>query len=358
VLRSPSLAGQSLPVVAVADGQREVAGAPGPNGQALVVSTSGRRLGGRPVAIAVAADFAPVEAQFAAVLSRYAQVSIAVFAMLVVLQVAIVRLALAPLARVRDDVARLERGEIRSLRETVPAEVRPLVREVNRMLALLSERLQRSRESLGNLAHALKAPLTVLTHIAGDERLRRDPQLGSAMMEQLDLLRARIDSELRRARVAGGRATEEAVDLPAEVEALAATVRKIHRERDLAVECRVDRAMRFRGDREDLLELCGNLLDNACKWARSRVVLTARVDGGAIITVEDDGPGCPPEDLARLARRGTRLDEATEGHGLGLAIARAIAASYGAELRLDRSAELGGFRATVVFPPSGGAAPA
>jgi signal transduction histidine kinase len=161
---------------------------------------------------------------------------------------------------------------------------------------------------------------------------------------------ARIDSELRRARAAGGRASGPAVELREEIEALAATLRKIHRERELDIECRIGRALRFHGDREDLLEICGNLLDNACKWARARVVVSARDGNGLVLAVEDDGPGCSPEDMARLAQRGMRLDEGTEGHGLGLSIARGIAAPYGASLRFDRSEELGGFRATLAFP--------
>jgi signal transduction histidine kinase len=99
-----------------------------------------------------------------------------------------------------------------------------------------------------------------------------------------------------------------------------------------------------------VLELCGNLLDNACKWARSRVLVSVRDEHPLVLTVEDDGPGCSPEDLSRIAQRGVRLDEATEGHGLGLAIARSIASSYGAELRFGRSETLGGFEVVVTFP--------
>ena len=171
------------------------------------------------------------------------------------------------------------------------------------------------------------------------------------MTEQLELLRGRIDSELRRARVAGGHAPGSAPDLSAAIESLLATLRKLYRDRNLVIDCRIDPRVRFHGDREDLLELCGNLLDNACKWARSRVLISAREAGGTVLTVEDDGPGCPPEGLAQIAGRGVRLDETIEGHGLGLAIASSIAASYGAELRFGRSDELRGFQASVTFPP-------
>ena len=350
-LRSPSLVYQSLPVTPMGRGQRWVGHVAGPKEQALLVSATGYEFEGRPVTIAVAADLKPIQAEFDQLMARYTQVSLLMFALLVVLQVGIVRLALTPLRRVRADVSRLERGEIEQLRETVPAEVRPLVREVNRLLALLAQRLLRSRQSLGNLAHALKTPLTVLTQMADDDHIRCHPVLGPQMAEQLGMLRRRIDSELRRARVAGGRRPGAPLDLPAEVAALVTTLRKLYRDRGLDIACRVHPEIRFHGDREDLLELCGNLLDNACKWARSRVTVSARDERGLVLAVEDDGPGCSPEDIGRIAQRGVRLDEDIAGHGLGLAIASSIASSYGAQVRFGRSQELGGLAVTVTFPP-------
>ena len=350
VLRSPSLVGESLAVTPVARGQRHVVHIAGPKEQALLLSATGYEIQGRQITIAVAGDLKPIQWEFDRLRVRYTQVSVIMFVLLVVLQIGIVRLALAPLRRVRADVSRLERGEIGQLGERVPAEVLPLVREVNRLLTLFTRRLQRSRESLGNLAHALKAPLTVLTHMARDDHLQRDPVLGGQMSKQLGILRGRIDSELRRARVAGGRTSGMPLDLAAEIESLAATLRKLYRDRELDIACRVDPGAKFVGDREDLLELGGNLLDNACKWARSRVLISVRDQDGMLLAVEDDGPGCSPEDLVRIAQRGVRLDETTEGHGLGLAIAGSIASSYGAEMRFGRSQEFGGFEVMVIFP--------
>lgn len=351
-LRSPSLGDRVLPVAPVAPGARSVGEVDGADGETLLVSAHGYAFEGREVTIAVAADLRPVHVQAGRMLQRYTALSIMMFALLVVLQIVIVRVALAPLRRVRSDVTRLEHGEIAQLGEAVPAEVLPLVREVNRLLTLLGERLRRSRESLGNLAHALKAPLTVLTQTAEDERIRGDAALHAEVTAQLERLRSRIDSELRRARVAGGRAAAGGVDLAAELQSLAGTLGKLYRERRLDIECRIDPSARFLGDREDLLELCGNLLDNACKWARSKVALSVRGEGALTIAVEDDGPGCSEADLERLARRGVRLDEDTAGHGLGLSIARDIAASYGGRLRFGRSQALGGFQATITFPPA------
>ena len=349
-LRSPSLVHESLAVPEINRGGRYVGQVTGPAQQVLLLSATGYELQGHSITIAVAADLKPIQSQFERLMTRYTQASMVMFALLVALQVGIVRWALAPLRRVQADVHRLARGEIGQLGERVPAEVLPLVREVNRLLALLARRLQRSRESLGDLAHALKAPLTVLTNMAENDHLPHDPAQGRQMAEQLRILRSRIDTELRRARVAGGGISGAPLDLKAELDALVATLRKLYPDRKLDIACRVNPGMTFGGDREDLLELCGNLLDNACKWARSRVLVSARVENGMVLLVEDDGPGCSPENLSQIPRRGVRLDEATEGYGLGLSIANSIAISYGAEIRFGRSQELGGFEAKVIFP--------
>lgn len=353
LIRSPSLSGLTLAAAPQQPGQRTVAVITGPLQRATLLSASGYAFEGRPVTIVVATDMRPVASALAQLTARHARASLLMFALLLAVQVAIVRWALSPLARVRADVGRLERGEIDQLGERVPAEVLPLVRELNRLLALLTRRLQRSREALGNLAHALKTPLAVLTHMAEQDRSRQDPVLGDAMLQQLQLLRNRIDSELRRARVAGGGGHAATIDLAAEMTALATTLRMLYRERQLAVRCEAQEGLQLQCDREDVLELAGNLLDNACKWARSQVLLRVYRDGPAgavVLQVEDDGPGCPEADLARLARRGVRLDEATAGHGLGLAIAAGIAASYDTAITFGRSPTLGGFMAAVRFP--------
>ena len=349
-LRSPSLADLDLGVRPAAPGSRTLKDVAGPNGQALLLSTTGHEIEGRAVTIAVAADLMRVRAEFGRLMSRYTHVSLALFSLLVVLQVGIVRFALAPLRRVTEDVRRLEHGEIVQLGERVPSEVLPLVREVNSLLTLLARRLQRSRNSLGNLAHALKAPLTVLTHIANDEHVMHAPVLARQMGDQLRILRSRIDAELRRARVAGSRAPGLPLPLAAEIDTLVATLRKLYRDRTLEIDCRIAEDARFRGDREDLLELCGNLLDNACKWAKSKVRITASDGSGLKFTVEDDGPGCSAQALGQISQRGVRLDESVEGHGLGLSIVRGIIEAYGGEIEFGRSSALGGFQAVVTFP--------
>ncbi|MBK7766130.1 MAG: sensor histidine kinase [Sulfuritalea sp.] len=355
-IRSPSLGNFNIEVGATAPGRTETSRRAGPNRQQLLVSAHGVERSGRQFTIAVAADMLPVRERIDAFLLRYTLLTLTMFAVLLALQVWIVRRALAPLRRAQADVVRLEHGEITQLGESVPSEVLPLIRNINHLLAVLGERLRRSRESLGNLSHALKTPLTLLTQMSDHESIRADPALRTQIQEQLRVLGGSIDRELRRARVAGQSSSSPEVDLLAETDLLVMTMRKLHRDRDLDIATTISPAARFRGDREDLIELAGNLLDNACKWARHQVGVSIGKDAmdGFLLTIEDDGPGCPDADLERIVARGVRLDEATAGHGLGLAIVRDIVSSYGGELLFGRSSRLGGMLVSVSIPVGGG----
>ena len=324
----------------------------GPQDQRLLLVGRTFQVQNQPVAIAVTEDFTPVNAGFRQLLLEFVLVAAALFGALLLLQRLIVRRGLAPLEQMRRELPRLASGEIPRLPVDTPAEVRPLVIELNRLLELLTQRQRRSRHALGNLAHALKTPLTALTQLA-----EQPPPPGDAtgwwdeLRQQLQHIRALTERELKRARIAGGGAPGQRVLLEREAVDLVATLRRIHRDRDIAIETQIPPGSSFAGDRDDLLELLGNLLDNACQWARSVVRLTARLDAAALwLRVEDDGPGCPPELLDSLRQRGARIDESRAGHGLGLAIAGDIVTQYGGTLRLDRSGDLSGFLAEAMLP--------
>ena len=233
------------------------------------------------------------------------------------------------------------------MRAETPIEIQPLVAEINRLIELMGQRLQRSRHALGNLAHALKTPLTQLLQLA-----ERQPQdLRTELERPTRQVKILIERELKRARIAGGAAPGQRVLLKREVADLVDTLGKIYREKALRIDCHIPSGSLFPGDRDDLLELLGNLLDNACQWAAGRVRLSvAESDFCLSVSVEDDGPGCPPAHLDRLTRRGARLDEDRNGHGLGLAIVADIVDQYGGFLRLGRSQDLGGFAARIEFP--------
>jgi len=325
--------------------------ASGPRQQQLLVVARQFRIQDRPVAIAVTEDFSDLAAGLRRLTLWLALTALLLLGGLIIVQRLLIRRGLRPLETARQDIIRLGRGEIQHLSGPSPREMQPLVEEINRLIVVMEQRLQRSRHALGNLAHALKTPLTILSHLAAQPRVKAQGELCGDLERQTRQIQLLIERELKRARIAGAAAPGQRVVLAGEVDDLIATLRKIHRAKALAIQCRIPTDLAFPGDRDDLLELLGNLLDNACRWAAGTVRLTVTVTAGwQWLTVEDDGPGCAPAELERLTRRGIRIDESQAGHGLGLAIVTAIVEQYDGRIRLGRSAELRGFQVEVALP--------
>jgi signal transduction histidine kinase len=217
------------------------------------------------------------------------------------------------------------------------------------LLAHTEDSLKRSRNALGNLGHALKTPLAVLLSLASSEQLDAHPQLRLVLKDQLEQVRLRLNRELNRARLAGDALPGALFDCDAELPGLLATLNMIHGEH-LHLSYAAPTGLQLPWDREDLLELLGNLLDNACKWADAEVRLSVVETAQAYeLNVEDDGPGIPQDQRDQVISRGTRLDEQTDGHGLGLGIVRDIVDTWGGELLLQES-EWGGLKVTIDLP--------
>jgi len=272
-------------------------------------------------------------------------------ALLLLLQRRLIIRGLAPLDDAVDACRRLERGEIVPVVVSAPTEVRPMLDAVNRLVHYQAQRLARVRHAAGNLSHALKTPLTVLAQAAGETRASGNAALAATLEMQLETMRATIERELRRARLAGGGPSGSGFDARAQLRNLVGALERLHRDRKPAIEIDVPEE-RFPLDREDMLELFGNLLDNAYKWARSRVRIEIRrnlADEFAFV-IEDDGPGVAPETLGQLGLAGMRTDEHQPGHGLGLAIVSDIVAQYGGSIRYLRSSSLGGLRVEGCIP--------
>ncbi|MBZ4194192.1 MAG: sensor histidine kinase [Candidatus Contendobacter sp.] len=326
--------------------------ATGPQSQDLLLVGRAVAVQGQSVTLLVTEDFSPVSAGLRRLLLQFGLMALILFGGLLLIQRLIVRRGLAPLEQIRRELARLARGEIPQLPVTVPDEVRPLVAELNRLLELLGHRQQRARHALGNLAHALKTPLTALTQLAEQP----PPSEAAAawwpdLRQQIQQIRTLTEREMKRARIVGGGTPGQRVLLNQEVADLIATLHLIHGGWNLQIEAQVPADSAFPGDRDDLLELLGNLLNNACEWATTTVRLTVAADREQLrLGVEDDGPGCPPEQLELLRQRGTRIDESRAGYGLGLAIVGDIVSQYGGTLQLGHSAELGGFLAEATIP--------
>ena len=254
---------------------------------------------------------------------------------------------LRPLDELRAKLARVRGGDARALDGTYPAEVQPLVDDLNALLVDREEAIGRALKTAGDLAHGLKTPLAVLAHEAERAQRAGHEELAATIDQQVERMRRQVEYQLARARAtasAGAAAGMRCAVAPS-VEGLTRTMFRLHASRGLSIVSDVPPNLAIRGRREDLDEMLGNLLDNACKWARSRVSISASVEGErAIITVDDDGPGLDPSMRGAVLQRGVRADEAAPGSGLGLAIVRDLAELYGGGIALETSPE-GGVRA-------------
>jgi signal transduction histidine kinase len=258
-----------------------------------------------------------------------------------------VRFGLRPLRGLQRALADIRSGRVKKLPESFPEEVQPVVSELNAMLGHDAMKLERARTQAGNLAHALKNPLTVIRNEAREVAGER----GEILREQAAAVSEHIDHYLSYARAAGaGDVLGARAAVGDAVEDLRFTMALLHKDRGLEMAVSLGEQLFFRGDAHDLEEMLGNLMDNACKWARERVAVGARqADGRLLIAVEDDGPGIPDERLAEVIHRGGRLDERVPGSGLGLAIVHDLAELYSGALTLGAS-PLGGLRAELDLP--------
>jgi len=346
-IRSRSLWDETLEIPAVAVGEVRTFTGRGPGEQHLQLRTAGYRKGGRKFSLTVAEDMAPMAAD----IHRFQLLALGLLAFallaIVLIQRYVLRRGFRALDEVRDQVRLVSAGQMQQINEPGPLEIRPLTAEVNRLLKQVQQRLQRSRLAVGNLAHALKAPLSLMTRdldsaqMPGTERER--------LAGQLNRIRVLIERELKRARFAGegqGRYFVPREQIPDLLEAL----RQMYRGRGLDISCGDLPEAVLPFDGEDMLELLGNLLDNACKWARQRVELRISRDEAVLITVSDDGPGVAESDWDLLLRRGGRLDEQEAGHGLGLGIVRDLVSDYGGTIEFARSSSLGGLQVSLMLP--------
>ena len=348
-LRSRSLWDEGLPDLP--DGLRRITG---PRGRTLLVKTASFIKQGRPLKIIAAEDVTDIDLEIDAFRNRYAIVAAFTLAALLLAQIAIVRMALAPLNRARLDADRLERGETDTIVDDVPAELVPFVSRINRLTEITRKRLARSRNALGDLAHALKTPLTALVQAADSERIKRDPELHDLLTETTDTMKRLMEKELRKARLAGAFAPGKGFFPEKDVPPLLNTLGMMYREKAINTQTALSSGGFSAFDAEDMIELLGTLLDNAYKWANGRVRISVAGGNAMVIEIEDDGPGCPPDKLALIVERGFRLDENVPGYGLGLAIARDIVESYNGGISFTRSEMLGGLKVKVALPTPGG----
>ncbi|WP_040394552.1 sensor histidine kinase [Aromatoleum toluclasticum] len=353
VLRSRSLWDTTLDVPSdgPGDGEVHVHAVSGPDGERLVMMERIVRLddgAAVPLRLIVAADeramTSPVR-EFVGLLVIAMGVLAAGLVTAVMLQVSI---GLAPLKRLSAQLAEIRDGRSRRLEGAFPNEVQPLVDELNAVLSHDAEVVARARTQAGNLAHAIKTPLAVL----GNAAMREEGALARLVTDQVATAQRQVDYHLARARAAAATQVPGLrTALRPAVEGLVRVMQRVHAERNLriAIEAMPDDAA-FRGEEQDLQEMLGNLIDNACKWARHAVRVAAVVrDGEVEIVIDDDGPGLPADARDAMFARGARADEEVPGSGLGLGIVRDLAQLYGGRIELGQAPD-GGLRASLILP--------
>ena len=322
---------------------------PGPDGQSLLRYRTRFRRDGQDLTVVVAQDYAPQQASFRDTRTAALLAWVVVLVALALVQQWLIRRGLKPLNAARRQIEQLRGGQRAELDQDVARELRPLVTEINRLQRHMEQQLDRSRHALGDLGHALKTPLAVLRNRCDTELRQRAPELHALLLAQLDQIEANVRRALGRARVAAGATAATRFEPGQDLEALADTLRRAHR-KPLNLVVQGTGLPPLAVERGDMLELLGNLLDNACKWAAGEVRLTLARDGGLLtVTVDDDGPGIPPSRREQVLQRGRRLDERVAGDGLGLAIVSDTVAAYGGQLTLTDS-PLGGLRVRLTLP--------
>jgi signal transduction histidine kinase len=258
-----------------------------------------------------------------------------------------IRSGLRPLRVLAEDIERATRGEIARLKPSSYRELNPLISSVNDLIGQVEIVVGRARAHAGNLAHAIKTPLSLISARNETRGTAQDSEIGLSV----DTIRRQIDHHLKRARFAGKvRLASDRVPVKSVVDDILLVMERGYRDRDLSIAASVDDDLVFLGEREDFEEMIGNLVENACKWARSTIVMVVRHSAeGLDIHIEDDGPGLPEHERQRVLERGRRLDEAIAGSGIGLSIVADLVELYGGEIDLQTAA-LGGLSVLVRIP--------
>ena len=305
-------------------------------------------LEGRPYVFLAAEDRRPIDRDVRNFMAATALAFGLLGAGLVVAVVIQVRVGLRPLFDLGRDVADVRRGKADRLQAHYPTELTPLTDELNALVAHNHETLERQRTHVGNLAHALKTPISVM--IAEAEQ--RPGPLADIVSRQAEVMREQVDHHLRRARAAArAQGPGERTLVAAVLDELSRTLERVFHDKAMVIDWDAPDDLYFAGERQDLLEIVGNAMENAGKWGKGRMRVRAEAYGEERLrlVVEDDGPGLPADQRTEVIRRGARLDETAPGSGLGLAIIDELARAYRGSIRLDDS-PMGGLRITVDLP--------
>lgn len=322
----------------------------GPQSQELYYLARNYRKKDQHFQIFIAQDIKPLLTEQEAAKWKFSSLSIVIILAIITMVALLIRRAFKPVAQIHRDLKALRDGKIAQLHASSVVEYSALIEELNQLLTKMQQRAQRSREALGNLAHAMKTRLSLINQLADEPTLKNAPSTRRRLIERSQSLQVLIDQELKRARLLGRPLPGQRLVLHQEIEQLVSTLKLIYRDKPIDFSITVPEKNYFFIEREDAVELMGNLLDNACKFCRHRVeIYVSETDSAVHISVNDDGAGCDEEECNALMQRGHRLDETISGSGLGLSIVQDILSSYEAELTISRS-QLGGLAVEMQWP--------
>ncbi|MCG9963270.1 MAG: ATP-binding protein [Shewanella sp.] len=353
VIRSRSLWDMQLDIEPLAPSQTRVWQAKGPKNNDMQLLSLGLNSSSANVTatLTVAQDLSIGRRVFSEVYGTKLGINLAMLVAMIAGIFLILRQSFKPVKQIQHALSRLQEGEIRALElSNIPPEVQPLAKTYNELLEYTAKQIERSRNNLGNLSHGLKTPLAVMQQQVEALGLK-DPETAMALQQQLDAIHKMVERKLAAARITGDMLPAAQLVVPRDLHSLANTLNKVHRSKNINCNFELDPSIqRLPIHREDGMELLGNLLDNAFKWADSQVTVKLwKAQNKLCLSIDDDGPGVADDELDKLTQRGTRLDESVMGHGLGLSIVKEIAEQYGIELKFTHSSQLSGLSIELAF---------
>ena len=350
LIRSRSLWDNDLPLPEIINNGYTKSVQTGPENQSLITITARFTKQKQNIVISIAEDLTPVITDIRKFKNYFAASALVVLFSLLLIQIIILRTGLKPLRKMHTELHKLEKGEINELSTDVPYELESVVNEVNQLSLALYKRLKRSRDALSDLSHAIKKPLTLLQNFSDENQHNLDKNSNELLSNQIQSIQHITDRILKQARIAGTTKHNTPFYIDNDLPLLVKTINAMYPSKHINVDMEVPAKLEVNIDREDMLELLGNLIDNAWKWADKEVKITFQKENNITIIIEDDGPGTNEEALHELSQRGVRLDESVNGYGFGLAISSDIVKDYEGDITFSRSESLGGFKIKIQFP--------
>jgi len=344
--KSSSLGGSALPTPPLGKGQTAKQVLVGTHQQSILVFSKGYVLRGLPMTVSIGENTSHRQQLVKKLGEEGAIVSAAMLLVAMVLFWRVINRLLKPLVELQDD---LEEAVLGTDRTKESYRIRTDPYEIQRLVHLASQRLERSRAAMSSLTHLLKTPLAAIIQIANNDRLNELPEVKQDLLDHAKSIQSELEYKLKHAQLAGVASAETSFNPSKELDSLILALNSIYRHKGIAYDIQVP-DQGFLIDRQDSLELLGNLLDNASKWAKKNIRLTIRHEGDSLLVlVEDDGPGCTELELKLLSDSGLWLNERNSGHGLGLSLVRSITKLYSGSFTMGRSQALGGFSARVLI---------